>query len=261
MQKGKIVSLEDRIPKIKQQRRKKANRRLILLLSLFFSLTVCVVYFQSPLSHVKKVNIIGNSVYASEYLTELSGLSSKTNIWKINEVQIEEEFEKLSEIKTAKVEVRLPNQVVITVEEWKRIAYITKETEFLPVLESGDILEDEKMSTIPVNAPILVGFSEGEVISEMVQSLEGLPEEVLNSISEIHYSPKDTDKFHISLFMNDGFEVSASIRSFTEKMSHYPSIVSQLDPTQKGVIDLEVGSYFRAYESEGAEVDENEDER
>ena len=67
-----------------------------------------------------------------------------------------------------------------------------------------------------------------------MEILEQLPNEVLNSISEIHYDPKKTDHYHISLFMNDGNEVSATIRTFAEKMSHYPSIISQLDPNQKG---------------------------
>ena len=46
--------------------------------------------------------------------------------------------------------------------------------------------------------------------------------------------PKETDDYRISLFMNDGFEVSATLRSFSEKMIHYPSIISQLDPKHKG---------------------------
>ena len=77
----------------------------------------------------------------------------------------------------------------------------------------------------------------------------------LNSISEIHYTPKKTDHYHISLFMNDGFEVSATLRSFSEKMAHYPSIISQLDPNKKGIIDLEVGSYFKAFEPEAEEAE------
>ena len=52
------------------------------------------------------------------------------------------------------------------------------------------------------------------------------------------------------------------LRTFAEKMAHYSSIVSQLLPDQKGVINLEVGSYFKAYEQEGDEPDEDkEDER
>ncbi|MGG0717811.1 FtsQ-type POTRA domain-containing protein [Robertmurraya massiliosenegalensis] len=258
MEKGKIVSLEDRVPKLKQQRRRKANKRLIFLLFLFFLLISCVVYFQSPLSHVNIIKIIGNEAYVEDELIALSGLTKNTNVWKINENEVVEKLEELTEVKSATVEVEFPNNVAITLKEWKRIAYIMKDGLFLPILENGNILE-EQSGTIPVNSPILFSFSEGNAMEAMIDELNNIPVEVLNSISEIHLDPKETDPYHIKLFMNDGFEVSASIRSFSDKMAHYPSIVSQLDPEIKGVIDLEVGSFFKAYEWEGAE-EENETE-
>lgn len=257
--KGKVVSLEDRVPKLKQQRRKKANKRLIVLLLLFFILISCVVYFQSPLSHINKISIVGNQVYTDEQVMKLSSLSKKTNVWKIDKEDIQKKIEKLTEVKSAAVKVKFPNNVTIQVEEWKRIAYIMKEGTFSPILENGEII-DEDSGIVPVNSPVLIDFSEGEAMEEMIDGLNDVPVEVINSISEIHYTPKETDKFHITLFMNDGFEVSASLRSFAEKMSHYPSIVSQLDPNVKGIIDLEVGSFFKAYESEGDE-EENENEK
>ncbi|MBU8877727.1 FtsQ-type POTRA domain-containing protein [Bacillus sp. FJAT-29790] len=260
MEKGKVVSLEDRIPKLKQQRRKKANRRLILLLLFFFSLIAFVIYFQSPLSHINKINVTGNSIYSYDELIAISGLNEKTNVWKVEDKAIEGKLIKLPEIKTAKVQITLPNTVTITLEEYKRIAYIMKEKSYLPVIENGKILNDDKISGIPANAPILIGFSQGNVLNGMIKELEILREEVLNSISEIHHTPKNTDAFHLTLFMNDGYEVSATVRSFSEKMAHYPSIVSQLDPEKKGIIDLEVGSYFKAYEQEGADKIEEEKE-
>jgi cell division protein FtsQ len=85
MEKGKIVALEDRIPKLKEQRRRKANRRLVLLLVLFFTMIVVIAYSQSPLSQVRKIKINGNEMYSDEELIRQSGLSKKTNIWKIDE--------------------------------------------------------------------------------------------------------------------------------------------------------------------------------
>lgn len=257
---GKIVSIEERIPKLKQQRRKKANRRLVTLLSLFFLLIVCVVYFQSPLSHIKKISVTGNDLYKAEHLVKNSGLSTGMNIWKLDKKEVEKEIEKLPEIKSATVKWSFPNNVLITVKEYDRIAVIAKENSFIPVLENGEILQDEGSTNSPSNAPILIGFTEGEILEEMVSSLKELPFEILYSISEVNYTPKETDRFHISLYMNDGNEVSASLRSFSKKMIHYPSIVSQLDPSQKGVIDLEVGSYFKTYESGGVETSEEEGE-
>ncbi|CAH2713351.1 Cell division protein DivIB [Neobacillus rhizosphaerae] len=258
MEKGKIVALEDRIPKLKEQRRRKANRRLVLLLILFFTLIVAIAYTQSPLSHVKTITIKGNEVYSSTEIISKSGLSKNTNIWKVRKSEVIAKLQQLSEIKKANVKIHWPNTIQIQVKEHKRIAYLKQDNNYFPVMENGKILKDRKTETVPVNSPILFEFKEGNALNEMVKELEKLPGEILNSISEIHYSPKKTDQYHISLFMNDGFEVSATIRSFSEKMVHYPSIISQLDPTKKGIIDFEVGSYFKAFESE---VEENEVEK
>ena len=258
VEKGKVVSLEDRIPKLKQQMRRKANRRLIILLLLFFTLISFIIYFQSPLSHINKIDIIGNSAYSKDEIIALTELSEKINIWKVDEKNIKGKIEKLPEVKSAKVQIQLPNTVEISITEYKRIAYIMNGKNYMPVLENGTVLKNSKTAEIPATAPILIGFSEGKELNGMIKELEKLPDMVFNAISEIHHTPKETDTYHVTLFMNDGFEVSATVASFSEKMSHYPAIISQLDPDKKGIIDLEVGSYFKAYELEGAEQVEEE---
>ena len=261
MQKNKVLTLEDRIPKLKEQRRKKANRRLILLLFMFFILIACVVYIQSPLSHVRLIKVAGNSLYSEEQLADVAGISKKDNVWKIQKGAAAEKIKKLPEIKDAEVKLILPNTVQINVKEHGWIGYLVKNGGFFPVLENGKILSENKKENLTENVPVLVGFEEGKALDELAEALGSLPEEIKNSISEIHYTPQKTDKFHVSLFMNDGFEVSASLRTFSDKMVHYPSIASQLDPNVKGVIDLEVGSFFKAYEKEGEEGLEEKDER
>ncbi|HLO12091.1 MAG TPA: FtsQ-type POTRA domain-containing protein [Pseudoneobacillus sp.] len=259
MEKGKIVALEDRIPKLKEQRRRKANKRLVLLLFLFFTMIVIIAYTQSPLSHVKTIRIEGNEVYTDSEIISKSGISKTTNIWKVKKSEVSSKLQGLSEIKETDIKIQWPNTVQIQVREHKRIAYLKQESNYYPVMENGKILKNRNEEKIPVNSPILFEFKEGKALNEMVKELQNLPSEILNSISEIHYSPKKTDQYHISLFMNDGFEVSATLRSFSEKMVHYPSIISQLDPNKKGIIDLEVGSYFKAFEPEveEKEVEEN----
>ncbi|MDP4105642.1 MAG: FtsQ-type POTRA domain-containing protein [Bacillota bacterium] len=247
MEKENVVSLEERIPKLKQQRRRKANRRLIFLLFLFFALIVIVAYIQSPLSRVKAITVKGNEFYSSQEIIQKTGISKSTNIWTVKKGEIASNLERYPEIKTADVGMNWLNSIEIRITEYKKLAYLKKDSFYYPVLENGAILENRKTGRVPINAPILIGFKEGTVLKEMLKEIGKLPKVVLNSVSEIHYEPSKTDQFHITLFMNDGFEVSASIKSFSEKMTHYPSIISQLDPGKKGIIDLEVGSYFKAY--------------
>jgi cell division protein FtsQ len=189
-------------------------------------------------------------VYSNDELLSQSGLSNNTNIWKVRKGDVASNLERLSEIKKVEVKIHWPNTIIIQVKEHKRIAYLKQDNNYFPIMENGKILKNREAEKLPVNSPVLFEFKEGDALNDMVKELEKLPNEILNSISEIHYSPKKTDQYHISLFMNDGFEVSATLRSFSEKMVHYPSIISQLDPTKKGIIDLEVGSYFKAFETE-----------
>ncbi len=258
MEKQKIVSIEERIPKLKQQRKRKANRRLAIALLLFFTMILFIIYFQSPLSKVKSIAVSGNESYTMEEIRKYSGITTNSNIWKINRGKTGEKLEDLPEIKNAEVSVKLPNSVEIRITEYDKLAYLSVGKDFLPVLANGEILEEGIADEMPVNSPILIGFKEGDVLDEMILSMEELPGEILSSISEIHYRPSETDSYKIQLFMNEGYEIYATLRTFTEKMVHYPSIVSQLNSV-KGIIDLEVGSYFKAYGAEDAEEVELEE--
>ncbi|TMU87871.1 FtsQ-type POTRA domain-containing protein [Bacillus sp. BHET2] len=258
MKKENVVSIEERIPKLKQHRKKKANRRLLFLLSLFLLMILSVVYFQSPLSHVKEVTVHGNELVSSKAVLQKSGINNGMNVWSVNKEKTVNQLKELPEVKNATVKLSFPNSYEVTIQEYSKKAYLSKGNKFFVILENGKVL-DKGTESIPVDAPLLRGFEEDKVLLKMVKELGELPKEVQHLISEINLVPKKTDQYHLTLFMNDGFEVSATIRSFSEKMVHYPSIVSQLDPSVKGIIDLEVGSYFRAYETEGEQNDEEDE--
>ncbi len=257
----KVVSLEDRVPKLKQHRKKKANRRLLFLLTLFLVLILSVLYFQSSFSRVHSVDVTGNELIQKDEIITISGIKKGDNVWGINRNEVKSILEKEAEIQSAKVKLIFPNKIVLHIEEFKKEAYLVDESNFYVILSNGKVLAQPESTMTPVDAPLLRGFKEDATLESMIEQLNELPEEVQNLISEIILQPKNTDPLHITLFMNDGYEVSATIRTFSEKMVHYPSIVSQIDPSKKGIIDLEVGSYFRAYETEGEEDEKEESER
>ena len=76
---------------------------------------------------------------------------------------------------------------------------------------------------------------------------------MLALISQINATPSTSDPYAITLFMNDGYEVRADITSLASKLNYYPSIIAQIENQQqfeKGIIDIEVGSYYRPYSDE-----------
>lgn len=254
-----IVSLEDRIPKLKQMRKRKANRRLIILLTIFFLLIFSIIYFQSPISKIQSIKVEGNSYLTEKEIIEASGIRLNENLWEVKKNEAATAIENEKEVSSAKISRQLPNTIVITVDEYEYKAYVQEGKDYYPVLTNGSILK-KKLRVIPDSGPLLVSFKEGKALQKVIEQLDNLSPEIMNSISEIHYQPSESAPYKITLYMNDGYEVTASGETLAKKMSHYPAIVSQLGDSDKGVIDLEVGSYFRAYESDIEEEGASESE-
>ncbi|MCP3026206.1 cell division protein FtsQ/DivIB [Halobacillus sp. A5] len=264
MPEKKVVSIEDRIPKLKQVRKKKANRRLIQYLSVLFLLISIVVYLQSPLSHVSKVEIEGDRFINEEEIRELSGVTSTANIWQVDPAEVEEKVSQHSQVMDVKVNRDLPSTIVVEVEEAERIGYIQSDGQFQPILENGEKIDSSEQ--LPGgDAPILKGFNESTYLEEMSKQLNDIPKSISSLISEVHYTPDDENPYLITLYMNDGYEVQASIRTFAEKITAYPSIVSQIEEGERGIIHIDVGAYFEAYpesedDEESAEGESGEEE-
>ncbi|MFZ3588014.1 cell division protein FtsQ/DivIB [Bacillus sp. DJP31] len=259
MEKGKILTLEDRIPKIKQQRRQKANRRLIIYVSIFFLLIIGILYLQSPLSHIATIEVKGNLHVPTDEIIALSGITNRTSFWNLKMDKIINKVKKNKEIKQVVIQKKFPNTIFLTVTEMKRVAYAINEGTYFPILEDGNVLKAFKTTSIPSDAPILTNWEASSELQEMADELAKLSPAIANSISEIHHTPQDADFLHITLFMNDGHEVSATITDFAKKMSAYPSIVSELDASLKGVIHMEVAYYFESYEPKEIEQEKEEE--
>ncbi len=254
------MTLEDRVPKIKQHRKQKANRRLVVYLSLFFILLFLIIYSQSSLSKVSGISVDGNVHVPEEEIIELSEITKETSIWRVDEEKVAEMIQLHKEVSAAEVQRKFPNGVEIRIEEYNRVAYIYESGNYYPVMENGkmlSVLDDE--DSLPDDAPLMMNWKNGEMVESFIGELIKLPESIIYSISEIHHTPTDIDQYHITMFMNDGFEVSATVRDFSNKMASYPSIVEQLDPSVKGVINLEVGTFFKPYETTGEEEEETDE--
>ncbi|MBS2968881.1 cell division protein FtsQ/DivIB [Metabacillus sp. KIGAM252] len=247
MEQEKIVSIEDRIPKLKQQRKQKTNKRLTLFLCLFFILILLVVYFQSPLSKISAIEVVGNAHTADDSILKQSGISIGTGFWNLNVEQAESGIKRLKEIKSARVLKTFPNKVTLQVEEYKRVAYAEKNGAFMPILENGVVLKSDEKS-LPSDAPLLINWKDADQIQEMASALLEIPKPIAASISEIYHAPEKNDSWHITLYMNEGYVISGSVRNIAEKIKDYPSIVSQLKPGSKGIIHMEVGTYFESFE-------------
>src|SRR5690625_2330983 len=121
MEDKKIISIEDRIPKLKKQRKKKANRRLVFYLSLFFVLISIIIYLQSPLCYINNIHVYGYHVLHENEIIELSDIKNDTNIWKVNLSEVEDAILKNPFIKDVQVQRKLPSTIAVERSEERRV--------------------------------------------------------------------------------------------------------------------------------------------
>src|SRR5699024_9610155 len=243
MKEKKIVSIENRIPKLKQARKQKANRRLVFYLSIFLILISIIVYLQSPLSNIKEIKITGNTIINDEAIIDKVGLNKDTKIWTINSKKLNKKLKKNPIIKSVNVKRKLPSTILIKVNEYKVVGYVVTKEINKAVLENGTIVESEEDAFDLSTAPFLYEFKDKEVLNRMTKELNELPEYIFDLISEVRWTPSKNNEYKIEMYMVDGFIVNTTIRNFSENMKVYPSIVSQLDSKDEGIIHVGEGSY------------------
>jgi len=245
----KVIDIEDRIPTLKKRRKKRTNRKFIVLILLFFIVLAVLLYFQSPYSNINKITVNGAKLANNEHYVETSTLALGKSMWGFKIEDVEKLLLKDKWVKEAHVKRNWLRGVTIDVKEWKKVAYLAGDGTYYPLLENGERFE-QKGNDTPIDAPVFIGITGEKTIKKLVEQLAQLKPEVLALISQVNTNSNDTNPNAVKLYMNDGYEVRAVIQTLAEKLNYYPSIVAQIANLEKGVIDLEVGSYYRPFNEE-----------
>lgn len=258
----KVIDITELVPALKQKRKKRSNFKFITLTLLFLSMIALLLYFQSSYSDIQKIEIMGESIVEETFYLEQSGLELQQSFWGFRVGDVEQILEQSDWVKGVKVKRKWLNTVQISVEEWQKVAYIAKNGDFYPMLENGYILEHVSKLE-PIDAPIFLQFEDEALRKRLLKELAGLESNILALISQINATPTKSDPYAVTLFMNDGYEVRAEITSLASKLNYYPSIIAQIEQTdnfEKGIIDIEVGSYYRPFTEEYTMLGQLEDE-
>lgn len=244
----KVLSMEHKLPRLKEQRRRKMLRRLIPMVFLFSFTILVILYFISPLSRISKVTVSGTNEVFDQSVIDASQLKKGDSLWEayFNRAKMEQEIkEKLNQVKSVHLKFDGVNSYEVAIKEYKTVAYLAKDDQYYNILENGKIVKESRKVSIG-NPPIFKNFKEGPALDEMILQYSQLSSDIKNSMSDIEHQSNKTDDYLIKINMNDGNLVQASIPSFAEKMAYYPSFVKSLGD-QKGIINMEVGVYFEPF--------------
>lgn len=259
----KVIDIEERIPSLRERRKKRTNRKFVALLFVFLLLLAILIYSQTKYSQIQDIQVTGASLYSAEEYQKASGLSPGDSMWSFSEKEIEKKLAGLEWVEGAVVEKKWLTGVEMQVKEYGKIGYLDKGTGYQMVLTTGHLLDKPVTS---ISGPIFTNFEDQDALELLASQLLETDSGVYNLISQIFLNPDQEEAFLVTLYMNDGNEVKATLNTLAEKLNYYPSIIAQLENGQKGVIDMEVGIFFRSFadvygpQKEGGEDEETEEE-
>lgn len=173
----------------------------IYLLFALFTVLAGFALLKAPLFRVEEVLVRGARHLSDEEVVLLSGLRPGANIWQIPVAEVEARFRQNPWVQSVRVERRLPNVIIIALEEREPAALLPHHGTFLVLDEQGMALDLEE--TLPdLEVPILTGLpQEGYEVGTVVPSeelaialrvLRSLGARYRKAIVEIHIDPDRT---------------------------------------------------------------------
>lgn len=240
----KVIDIEDRIPSMRKKRRRKTNRKFILVVLLFVTALLILLYFQSQMSKIDRIDVNGTALHDRDYYLRQAGLAEGDSLWGFSAPEAAARLKEAEGVKDAAVKRKWLRSVTVHVDEWEPVALLEEKGEYEFILENGETFTPE--SGAAADVPIAAGFTTKELRKQLSSQLLQIDSTVYQLISEVHLPDKKNPDSAV-LYMDDGYEVHASLSTMADKLSYYPDIVNELTGSEKGIIDVEVGTYFTPY--------------
>jgi cell division protein FtsQ len=140
---------------VREQKRKPSWKALILLV-IFFAGIAAAVFFTSPLSKVRSVEVVGSNQVTVEQILNASGIKEGMNIWEVEPAEVDKRLKsQLPLIAKADVAVNFPGHVVIAVAEKPVAAALYKGGNYYRLLSDGTVFDAVKANTV-LNLPLLI---------------------------------------------------------------------------------------------------------
>ncbi|OPH47519.1 hypothetical protein BC351_09975 [Paenibacillus ferrarius] len=222
--------------------RARTNRKLLIFLFIFFAILLVILFFQSSLSRVSAIEVQGNELMTSEAIGQASQIAVGDRFFAVSSATIQQRIASMPMVKSAEVKKHFPGIIRIAVEEFPKVAFqIAADGKKQAVLADGAVVQLAAGSSIPLDMPILTGWTDGDPNKAALCKVLGeIPESALSDISEIKPDPSESYPDKIKLYTRSQFEVYTTIAYLPEKIDNLPAYIASLqeDHITSGVIKM-----------------------
>lgn len=231
----------------KETREKIAPRhvyRALPVLILSSILLILAVYFISPYSKLKNIEVTGNKQLSKTEVLDASGIQKEDyTLTTYLSQKAHARNIKLSNlwVKKAEISYQFPITFKIKITEYTVVAYDYSGEQYFPVLSSGEeIATPVKKSQLP-KSYIMLDFSDKAMLKKFVQQLSSISDTIKSEIQTVQHTPSKATEDLLTITMTDGNKILVPLSEVAKKLPYYEKIKPQL--TETSVVDMEAGIF------------------
>lgn len=240
--------------------KKSKNNKATLLLVIFIALLIGSAYLLSPINRIKHINVYGTDHMTQEQIVQSAGIREDQPLvetWLDRSYHENQLLQQEDHVQAVDLKVEDHQTLALHVTEHDVLAQVEstngdgEEGSLNSVLDNGEVIPAKNSA---IDAPLLINFNPSDDrFTMMVEELQKTNPSVINLISEIELLDLDHNPRLLKLNMNDGSQVLVNISYFANRINYYPLLADAVD-NERGLFDLEAGSFFTPYASQAEDV-------
>jgi len=243
--------MQDLLPYRRTRPRLSINRWMLLFLILFFILVSCILYLQSPVSRIQRIDVTGVQLLSEDEVIQASGLYMQSVFRLLRDEPVKKRILALPEVAQVEMDFEFPNTVHIAIQEWQRIGNWETSEGPLVVLENGAVLQNRFWNESYKDKPFIRRWEDVEQLPKLITELKKVSPSLLSQIHSIE--PNQDDPEQIILSMRDGLEIYTTMTELSSKLSLFPQIANylRLQQLEGGVLYLDEAVWYETARKEG----------
>ncbi|NHN28654.1 cell division protein FtsQ/DivIB [Paenibacillus agricola] len=239
------MQAEKRLPAIQKPKPKakgRGSKKLLIFLVLFFFTLLCVLFFQSSLSKITKIEIEGQELILPDTVGQAISVKNGDHFFSVSSTTIEQQVKALKMVESVKVTKHFPGVIHVQVKEYNKVAYqFDANNQPEAVLADGSIISIANQVSLILDKPILSGWANDDPLKiKLCQVLANILPSYLTDISEIKPDPTEAYPDRIKMYTKSQFEVITAIGYLPEKLKYLNAYISNLKENKisTGVLKL-----------------------
>lgn len=206
----------------------KKSKKTLRLIFFFFLLVAIISFFNSSISRIIDIEVIGLRLLSEKTIYDQAGLAKNMHYFFTRTSSIENKLLMLEQIKEVKATKEFPGKLRIHIVEQKPVAlFYNSANKWEMILENGYLYNYDNKK-IFLELPLVTKWQDLDLLPRLGAELDKVNLSILNEISEIHQNPQKADSNQLLLYSKDGYKIHISLNDLGDKLNLYPLIIESL---------------------------------